>query len=187
VSVELCSLHLQLDPTRDNILANMIFADGCAAALFSSGAESQAKIRLVHTDSMLFENSRELMGWDIGNLGFEMRLSADLPRSISESAVPAVRHILQTRGVTPERIRHWVLHPGGRAILDALESGLGLSQEQMQASRTVLNCNGNMSSASILFVMKEMLDKTPMESGDLICAIGFGPGLTMEVALFESV
>ena len=187
VSVELCSLHLQLDPTRDNILANMIFADGCAAGLFSSGAESPGRIRLVHTDSRLFGNSRELMGWEIGNFGFEMRLSTDLPRLISEHAVPAVRDILQARGLTPEKIRHWVLHPGGRAILDALESGLGLSKEQMEPSRTVLNCYGNLSSASILFVMKEMLDKTSIESGDQICAIGFGPGLTMEVALFEGV
>jgi predicted naringenin-chalcone synthase len=187
VSVELCSLHLQLDPTRDNILANMIFADGCAASLFSSGPESPGRIRLVHTDSMLFENSREFMGWEIGNFGFEMKLSADLPRLISEHAVPAVRDILQARGLTSEKIRHWVLHPGGRAILDALESGLGLSKEQMEPSRNVLNCYGNMSSASILFVMKEMLGTTSIESGDLICAIGFGPGLTMEVALFEGV
>jgi predicted naringenin-chalcone synthase len=187
VSVELCSLHLQLEPTRDNILANMIFADGCAATLFSSEPNTPAKLRLVHTNSMLFENSRELMGWDIGNLGFEMRLSADLPRLISERAIPAVRDILRARGLTPQSIRHWALHPGGRAILDALQSGLGLSGEQMVPSRTVLDCNGNMSSASILFVMKELLDNSPVEHGDRICAIGFGPGLSMEVALFEGV
>jgi predicted naringenin-chalcone synthase len=187
VSVELCSLHLQLEPTRDNILASMIFADGCAAALFSSNEQSPARVRLVHTESMLFEDSRELMGWDIGNLGFEMRLSSELPRVISERAVPAVRDILRAWDLSPGGIRHWVLHPGGRAILDALQTGLRLSQEQTEPSRTVLNCYGNMSSASIMFVMKEVLDTSVLQTGEFVCAIGFGPGLTMEVALFTGV
>jgi predicted naringenin-chalcone synthase len=187
VSVELCSIHLQMEPTRDNILSNMIFADGCAAALFSSEEESPAKLRLLHTESMLFEDSREVMGWDIGNLGFEMKLSAELPRIISDRAVPAARDILRAQGLSPDEIPHWVLHPGGRAILDALQAGLGLSHEQMKPSRTILNCYGNMSSASIMFVMKEMLDHTAIKTGEHVCAIGFGPGLTMEIALFTGL
>jgi predicted naringenin-chalcone synthase len=127
------------------------------------------------------------MGWEIGNLGFEMKLSSDLPRAISAQAVPAAREILRARGLSPEKIRHWVLHPGGRSILDALQKGLGLSHEQMTPSRAILSCYGNMSSASIMFVMKEMLDKTTIVSGENVCAIGFGPGLSMEVALFTGI
>src|SRR3990170_522285 len=129
VSVELCSLHLQTEPTRDNILANMIFADGCAAALFSNG-----------------------------NFGFEMTLSPELPKIILESAVPALENILSKNNIRKEEIKHWALHPGGRAILDALQKGLSLTDEQMQPSRKVLRNFGNMSSASILFVLKEIMD-----------------------------
>jgi alpha-pyrone synthase len=186
VSVELCSLHMQPEPTRDNILANMIFADGCAAALFTSDG-SAGKVRLLHTASLLFENSMEFMRWDIGNLGFQMVLSPELPGIITDHAVPAARRILAERHVSPERIRHWALHPGGRAILDALQSGLALTEEQVAPSRTVLSQFGNMSSASILFVMKELLERSRVQPGELLCAIAFGPGLTMELALFEGV
>jgi len=185
VSVELCSLHLQLQPTRDNILANMVFADGCAAALFASGSGGLGKLQLLETESLLFGDSRELMGWEIGNHGFAMTLSPELPRVILERAVPAAREILRKHHLSPEKIRHWVLHPGGRAILDALQKGLGLSDEQTVPSRAVLCRSGNMSSASVLYVMKEVLDQVRVESDDLICAIGFGPGLSMELALFR--
>ncbi len=185
VSVELCSLHLQAEPTRDNILANMIFADGCAAALFRSNGSPGGMVRLLHTNSMLFENSEEFMRWDIGNLGFQMVLSPDLPKIIAEKAAPAARQTLSALGVPTEQIRHWALHPGGRAILDALQAGLALSDEQAAPSRAVLDRYGNMSSASILFVMKELLEHTPILPGEKLCAIAFGPGLTMELALFE--
>jgi predicted naringenin-chalcone synthase len=186
VSVELCSLHLQTEPTKDNILANLLFADGCAAALFSPDISTPAKARLIGTDSHLFNNSNDLMGWEIGNHGFEMVLSTNLPSIIIDHAVPAAVNILKRRGLRPEDIRYWALHPGGRAIIDALQNGLGLSDEQTAASREVLKTSGNMSSASILYVMKELLSSVTLEPGDLVCAIAFGPGLTMEIALFGS-
>ncbi len=82
VSVELCSLHLQTEPSRDNILANTVFADGCGAALFSKSAK--AKLIPVSTDSVLFENTAGAMGWKIGNFGFEMMLSSEIPKMILE-------------------------------------------------------------------------------------------------------
>jgi predicted naringenin-chalcone synthase len=185
VAVELCSLHLQPEPTRDNILANMIFADGCAAALFSSDPGRAGKLRLLHTHSLLFEKSDTMMGWEIGNHGFQMVLSSELPEIIAQQAAPAARQILAEHGV--EKIRHWALHPGGRAILDALQSGLDLSEEQTAPSRSVLNRFGNMSSASILFVIQELCGRSRVLPGELLCAIAFGPGLTMELALFEGV
>jgi len=101
VAVELCSLHLQTKATRDNILANMIFADGAAAGIFTSknngGAEPLLKIISAH--SILFENSAEFMGWKIGNFGFEMMLSSELPKIILETAAPNVTNILNKEGV----------------------------------------------------------------------------------------
>jgi predicted naringenin-chalcone synthase len=187
VSVELCSLHLQTEPTRDNILANMIFADGAAAVLISNDAAMtpKARLELLETHSIIFDNSSDLMGWKIGNLGFEMSLSSELPKIILEEAVPALKKMLADSGIALEHIKHWALHPGGRAILDALQNGLGLTEDAMLPSRTVLKNFGNMSSASILFVLKEVLKSSGMKKDELCCAVAFGPGLSMEVALLK--
>ena len=187
VAIELCSPHLQTEPTRDNILANMIFADGCAAALFSKLPTYRGTLQLTNTHSHLFPNSAEYMGWKIGNFGFEMSLSSELPRIIEEQAIPVLQSLFNTNGISTRSIRHWVLHPGGKAILDALQHGLGLSDEDMLPSRTVLKNYGNMSSASILFVLKELMDMQIVLRDELVCAIAFGPGLTMEVAFLKGV
>ena len=189
VSVELCSLHLQTEATRDNILANMIFADGAGAALFSNSKlhKEKIKLNLVFTESLLFEISAGFMGWKIGNYGFEMMLSSDLPKIIFEQAAPQLIKILLSHGINPDDISCWALHPGGRAILDSLQNGLNLSEEKMEPSRTVLKNYGNMSSASILFVLKEIINLNQVGKGEYCCAVAFGPGLTMEVSLFKGV
>lgn len=187
VSVELCSLHLQTEATRDNILANMIFADGAAAALFSNShrLKEKNKMNLLSADSIMFENTAEFMGWKIGDFGFEMMLSSDLPRIILENAIPALKQILLSHGLVPEQIDHWALHPGGRAILGSIQMGLNLSEEKMEPSRNVLKNHGNMSSTTILFVLKELIDGGSVHKDEYCCAVAFGPGLTMEVALFK--
>jgi len=187
VAVELCSIHLQTEPTRDNILANMIFADGCAAALFSNASGYDPRLRLVSTHSHLFPDSAEFMGWKIGNTGFEMMLSSELPRIILEEAIPVINGLLAENGIDRSSIRHWVLHPGGRAILDSLQTGLKLTDEEMLPSRTILKNYGNMSSASILFVLKELLATRSIGRNEHVCAVAFGPGLTMEVAFLQGV
>jgi predicted naringenin-chalcone synthase len=185
VSVELCSLHLQTEPTRDNILANMIFADGCAAALFDN-QKTGTGLDLLWTSSFLFNNSSDYMGWKIGNFGFEMILSSDLPKIILNAAAPQLLKTLGDQHLSVDRITHWALHPGGRAILDSLQNGLLLTDEQMIPSRTVLKTYGNLSSASILFVLKEIVTNSPLKKDDLVCAVAFGPGLTMEIALLKA-
>jgi len=189
VSLEICSLHLQTEPTRDNILANTIFADGSAAVLFSKSSKinSQAKLELIDTKSILFNNSAEFMGWKIGNNGFEMILSSELPKIILETAVPSLQKIIDEWGIEKNKIKHWALHPGGRAILDALQTGLNLNDENLNPSRTVLKNFGNMSSATILFVLKEILNQNKIEKDNYCIAVAFGPGLTMEVALLKGV
>lgn len=184
VSVELCSLHLQTEPTRDNILANMIFADGCAAALLTNNP-AYSKLKIVDTKSILFDKSAEFMGWKIGNSGFEMILSSELPKIILEYAVPACEKMIEDWGIRKDEIKYWALHPGGRAILDSLKKGLNLTEGEMVASRTILKNYGNMSSASILFVLKQIIQNYKIDKDDYICAIAFGPGLTMETALLK--
>jgi predicted naringenin-chalcone synthase len=186
VSVELCSLHLQMEPTRDNILSNMIFADGCAAAYFSNSISTTApKLNLLNTFTFLFKESSEYMGWRIGNLGFQMILSPELPKIILDSAASELIKILESNGIEKASIKYWALHPGGRAILDSLQKGLYLSYEQMLPSRNTLMKFGNMSSASILYVLKEIITNEKIQKDDLCCAVAFGPGLTMETAVFK--
>jgi predicted naringenin-chalcone synthase len=184
VSTEICSIHFQTEPTKDNILANLIFADGAAAALFSND-QSRSNLKLIETASFLFNGSSEYMGWEIGNFGFEMILSQELPKIIFEHAMPQLKVLLHRMGISKEEIKYWALHPGGRAILDSMQKGLDLSDEAMKPSRTVLKNYGNMSSVSILFVLKEIIDNNKIAKGEYCCAIAFGPGLTMEVALLK--
>jgi predicted naringenin-chalcone synthase len=125
------------------------------------------------------------MGWEIGNFGFEMILSQELPKIIFEQAMPQLKILLQRMGITKEEIKYWALHPGGKAILNSMQKGLDLSDEAMIPSRTVLKNYGNMSSSSILFVLKEILDNNKIANGEYCCAVAFGPGLTMEVALLK--
>ena len=186
VSVELCSLHLQTEPTRDNILANMIFADGAAVALFSKTNTSiRPKLEIEFVESFLFENSAKFMGWKIGNNGFEMMLSSELPKIILNSASPRAKEILLNKGFNISQIKHWALHPGGRAILDSLQNGLELSDEQLKPSREILKNYGNLSSVSILFVLKNIKENNLLQKDEYCCAIAFGPGLTMELVLFR--
>lgn len=188
VSVELCSLHLQTEPTRDNILANLIFADGAAAAYFSNkriGGSPNLEIQFA--ESFLFEDSAKFMGWKIGNNGFEMMLSSELPKIILNSAVPKAIEILNSKGISVNEVKHWALHPGGRAILDSLQNGLQLSNEQLKPSREVLRNFGNLSSVSILYVLKNIIESQQLKKDDLCCAIAFGPGLTMELVLFKVI
>jgi len=188
ISIELCSLHLQLEPTRDNILSNMIFADGCAAAYFSNSlGKYKPKLELSDTFTFLFKDSSNYMGWKIGDQGFQMILSPELPKIILDSAAPQLIKILNLKGIDSKKIKHWALHPGGRAILDSLQKGFNLSDEQMIPSRKILRNFGNISSASILFVLREIISNEKIERDDLCCAVAFGPGLTMEAALLKGV
>ena len=188
VSVELCSLHLQTEPTRDNILANMIFADGAAAAYFSKNNNyTNKKLEIQFAESFLFEDSAKFMGWKIGNNGFEMMLSSELPKIILNSAAPKIKDILNQQSLELSAIKHWALHPGGRAILDSLQNGLQLTDDQLKPSREVLRNYGNLSSVSILFVLNNFLDSSLLTKDDYLCAIAFGPGLTMELVLFKVV
>jgi predicted naringenin-chalcone synthase len=116
-----------------------------------------------------------------------MMLSSELPKIILNSAAPKAKEILKKRGFDLSQIKHWALHPGGRAILDSLQNGLELSDEQLKPSREVLRNYGNLSSVSILFVLKNILETAVSIKDDYLCAIAFGPGLTMELVLFKVV
>jgi len=170
VSVELCSLHLQADASLESMLAMAQFSDGAAAAIVSA---EDAGLAMGENLSATLEDSASLITWTIGDTGFAMNLSGEvagrLAHALSEPA-------LATRVRNGHDIGAWAVHPGGKSILDAVERAFALPQGALAESREVLRSCGNMSSATILFVLQQMMARRP-ESG---VALAFGPGLAME-------
>jgi predicted naringenin-chalcone synthase len=186
VCLELCSLHLQVNANPDSILANSLFADGAAAVLVSAREPegTTPAYRLQGFESTLLPSSEADMAWEIGNEGFNIVLSSYVPDIIASNVTGVLEGVLQKHGLRMEEVEEWAVHPGGRAILDKVSESLGLTEGALDASRTVLRDYGNMSSATILFVLKELWDSAETD-GAMTCAMAFGPGLAVETALLQ--
>ncbi|MEO6152378.1 MAG: type III polyketide synthase [Croceibacterium sp.] len=173
VAVELCSLHLQPTDRIERLMAMAQFADGAAAALVTGQG---AGLALGEGLSLTLEDSHELITWTIGDTGFAMELSGEVPGRLADAlAQPPVARAV-TGGAGIEAIEAWAVHPGGRSIIDAVERGLGLPPEKLVASRAVLQDYGNMSSATVMFVLQRLMEHHPASG----VALAFGPGLAME-------
>jgi alpha-pyrone synthase len=181
VSIELCTLHFQETGDLEAMMPFLIFADGCAAALISA---EPAGLSIESFYAAVFPEAASQMAWHIGDLGFGMVLSSRIPASVGEAIRRASAHILS--GVAPSDIELWAVHPGGRAVLDAVEAAFRLPLTALNASRRVLRDFGNMSSATVLFVLGALLDEKS-RPGARGCAMSFGPGLTAETMLFTAV
>lgn len=182
--LELCSLHIQFGEREDQLLANSLFADGAAAALVSArpplpGHRALSLDRFVST---LVPEGEADMAWSIGDRGFDIALSGYVPRILGANIAGLVEPLLAENGQTLAEIDLWAIHPGGKAILDQIERALALRPEQVAAARRILRDFGNMSSATILFVLRELLTE-PVTADGRICSMAFGPGLTVEMAL----
>jgi predicted naringenin-chalcone synthase len=180
LSLELCSLHMQETQDLEQLLAFTVFADGCAAYLVTNqpvgfAIDAFLAVNLADTD--------HLITWRIGEQGFDMHLSGKLPSQLRNGLSDARRSVM--RGPDPTAIDLWAIHPGGRTILDAAEQGLGLSEQTMADSRKILSNYGNMSSASVMFVLQRLMHSA--QPGQRGCAMSFGPGVTAETMLFHAV
>ncbi len=173
VSVELCTLHLQPTDGLESLLAMGQFADGAAAALVTADG---AGLALAEGLSMTLEDSHELITWTIGDTGFAMELSGEVPGRLADALGQAEVAKAVTGGKPIDSIDAWAVHPGGKSIVDAVERGLGLPPEKVAASREVLQNYGNMSSATVLFVLERLMREQPATG----IALAFGPGLAME-------
>ena len=189
VCLELCTLHLEPSSEIDDIIASSVFSDGAAGAIVSARSpdSSAAALRIESLFSTIAPDSEGDMAWTIGDHGFDMVLSTYVPRILEANVESIVNSILNGSSLSFEAIDQWAIHPGGRAILDKVEQGLGLNKDALGASRRVLRNYGNMSSATILFVLEEILISEKMLSGDTMYAMAFGPGLTIESALLKRV
>lgn len=189
VSVELCTLHFQSAPVVDDLVSASVFADGGAGAIVNSlQPASENYFQVDSFASVITDTGEEDMAWSIGDSGFNMVLSSYVPSILSEGIRPFLAPALEQHNLSIDRIELWGIHPGGRAILDSLEKKLELPADALDASRSVLSNYGNMSSATVLFVLKELLnqDKTS-RSPETTMALAFGPGLTIESALLTKM
>jgi len=180
LSLELCSLHMQETDDLEQLLAFTVFADGCAAYLVTTeptglAIDSFLAVNLAGTD--------HLITWRIGEQGFDMHLSGQVPGQLRQGLAEAGTRITQGRELSS--IDLWAVHPGGRTILDAAEQGLALSAEALADSRNILLNYGNMSSASIMFVLHRLMQRA--RPGQRGCAMSFGPGVTAETMMFHAV
>lgn len=182
VNLELCTLHFHETSDFEAILSFLLFGDGCAAALVSS---AETGIALEDFRSMIIANTEDLITWKIGDHGFDMHLSGQVPNRISQAlrqelGRPDTGGIL--RGEGTQAIDLWAVHAGGRTVLDAVETGLMLPGNALDHSRGVLRDYGNMSSATIMFVLERMLRASARHARGL--AMAFGPGMVAETARF---
>jgi alpha-pyrone synthase len=179
VCVELCTLHLQETGDLEQVLSFLLFGDGCAAALVSA---EPVGLALERFHAVLVPEDADLIQWHIRESGFDMFLSGRVPGALGKALTAKAASILN--GTPPEAIELWAVHPGGRSVLDAVDAALGLGPTALAASRDVLRRFGNMSSATVLFVLKSLMrDARP---GALGCGMAFGPGLTAETMLFRA-
>lgn len=198
VSVELCTLHLRSSEDPDTIVASSLFADGAAAGIVTARdlPSPTTGLSLDRFHTAIAPEGEKDMAWTIGDTGFEMILSTAVPQIIGETIIGALQPLYGAEaglgeafaaGRVGDEVQHWAIHPGGRSILDKVQERLRLSDAQLHPAREVLRENGNMSSATVLFVLKHILEEQGASAGDRVSAMAFGPGLTAESALMTVV
>jgi len=182
-SLELCSLVFQGDDhTKGNLVGSAIFGDGCASALIT---EDSYGLEFIDTLSYLLPDTRNMMGYKIQDDGFHLLLDKDLPRRLISVLPDIVKTFLEKNGLKREDIPWWLFHPGGIRILDFLDTAFELEPHQSHWARDVLRETGNLSSASVLFVISRFLNEKLVKHGDNVLMLGIGPGLTIELILFR--
>ena len=179
VNLELCTLHLQETQDLAEVLSFLVFGDGCAASLITS---EPAGLEIGGFRAMQIEGTRGLITWRVGDIGFDMLLSGRVPGEIGKALREGADELTAGRAGPVDL---WAVHPGGRSILDAVENGLGLTPDALRASRSVLSRFGNMSSATVMFVLQELMREA--KAGQCGLAMSFGPGLTAETMRFHAV
>ena len=183
LSVELCSLTLQpQDVSVANLVASGLFGDGAAAVLMGPPLEGRPQV--VDTRSVFFPNSEEVMGWDIGANGFSIVLSPQVPHYAQHHLGPALLQFLADHGLVPADIAAWVAHPGGPKVVDVLQEALDLPTEALAITRRSLSEVGNLSSASVLFILEQFLSQS-YAPGSYGLLMAMGPAFCAEMVLLK--
>lgn len=182
VAVELCTLTFQYnDRSKSNLIATSLFGAGAAAAVLGLDGGGP---EILGSHSMLFPDSEDVMGWDLVETGLKVRFSRDIPAIVRQHLPQLMAKACEEWGVAFESLRHYVAHPGGAKVLAAYAESLGLSESHLTCAYQVLKQYGNMSSATVLFVLERFLQITP-PSGDYGVMLALGPGFSAEQLLFR--
>ncbi|MEO5648326.1 MAG: type III polyketide synthase [Ginsengibacter sp.] len=188
VCTELCTLHFQKETTADNITSGLLFGDGAAAILVVHDEDKMEGLKMKSFYSEVGFNGKEHMSWELSSSGFLMKLSGYVPELIEQDFSRLLKNALESADTNEEEISHWCMHPGGKRILSSIEKCTSISQDDLQYSYRVLTDYGNMSSPTILFVLKEILNslEKKREKKTNIFGAAFGPGLTMETFILSN-
>src|SRR5699024_4722494 len=188
-----CTLHVRTSNDPDTIVGSSLFADGAAAAVVTGRdlPASTPLLQLDHFETVLTPVGEDAMAWSIGDNGFEMVLGTYVPHIIDEHIVGALAPLLDRDPSLAEtayhEIEHWAIHPGGRSILDKVEAKLELDEQQLVPARQTLRDYGNMSSVTVMFVLRDIRDRARPGAGERVCGMAFGPGLTVETGLMTTI
>lgn len=186
LSVELCSLTLQReDISMANLISSGLFGDGAAAVIVAGANCGLSGPTILATRSVFYPDTEEMMGWDISEKGFRIVLSREIPNLVRNNLAHDVDEFLATRGLTRADIGSWALHTGGPKILEATAEALGLNNGQLDVSWECLRRTGNLSSASVLVVLDEVMKNRRPEPGTLGILAAMGPGFCSELVLLE--
>jgi alkylresorcinol/alkylpyrone synthase len=187
IATELCSLTLQReDLSIPNIIASGLFGDGAACAVLRGGAVPGAKgPRVVDSRSVFYPDTERVMGWDVVDTGFKVVLSAKVPQLVKEHIGGDVDGFLAAHGLSRKDVKHWVAHTGGPKVLKAFEEALELESAKLERSWASLRDVGNLSSASVLFVLGETLEAAEARPGDWGMLMAMGPGFCAEMVLLR--
>jgi alkylresorcinol/alkylpyrone synthase len=186
LSVELCSLTLQRqDLSIPNIVASGIFGDGAAAVVLEGGGRGGEGPRILATRSVFYPDSEWVMGWDIVDTGFKVVLSAKVPEITRAHIGADVDAFLASQGLSRRDVRHWIAHTGGPKVLEAFEAALELPAKALERSWRSLEEVGNLSSASVLFVLADLLESGEARKGDHGLLLAMGPGFCSELVLLR--
>jgi alkylresorcinol/alkylpyrone synthase len=184
IAVELPSLTFQRkDISQANLISSILFGDGAAAVLIT-GRDCEGPKILV-SETYTFPDSLGAMGFDLRDSGFHILLAKDVPEMIGAKIKALVDGFLGRHGKTQQDIKGWILHPGGSRLLGNVEIALGLTKKDTQPSWDILGNVGNLSSATILFILQEWLEKRPLQPGEYALAAAFGPGFSAEFLLLQ--
>ncbi len=186
LSVELCSLTLQReDLSVPNLIASGLFGDGAAAAVVAGADRSACGPRIVATRSVFYPDSEAVMGWQISERGFRVVLSADVPDVVLQHVGSDVDAFLREHGLVRRDIASWISHPGGPKVLEAMQQALGLPDEALEVSWRSLQHVGNLSSASVLLVLEDVMKHRAPPAGSYGLMIAMGPGFCSELVLLR--
>lgn len=182
IATEFCSIHFQKEYTPDSASSTILFSDGSAAVLVSNKIESEKKLQLSNFYSKVAYKGKKDMAWELSHRGFIITLSSYIPDLIEQDIAALVQEATRHSNLSIKNITHWCIHPGGKKILNAIKKQLNLSDDDMLFSKDILSRYGNMSSPTVLFVLKEILDNLDDAPANVF-GTAFGPGLTMETFL----